>query len=71
MLLENLPVVGRRYLVGLKQCAAISLMDKVTLLADFSNSITYMTMLIGQESNYYSTFSTLLFYLTATIICLS
>jgi len=59
MLLKNLSVVGRRcYLVGLKQCVAISLMDKVTLLANFGISITYMTMLIFKESNYYSTFPT-------------
>lgn len=64
-------VVGRLYLVGWKQCAAISLIDKATLLADFGISITYMTMLISKESNYYSTFSTLLFYLTATFICIS
>jgi len=33
-------------------------MDKVTLLANFGISITYMTMLIFKESNYYSTFPT-------------
>ena len=52
MLLKNLSVVGRRcYPVGLKQCAAISLMDKATLLANFGISITYMIMLIGKGSN--------------------